>query len=881
MATDLTATSWRAFSTLLDRALELLPAERLAWVDTLGPEHAALKPALRAVLEHGAGVDTLQWLDTLPRSDGPAPPLDEPELQPDALVGPYRLIRELGVGGMGAVWLAERADGTLKRQVALKLPRATWTRGLAERMARERDILASLEHPNIARLYDAGTDSKGRPFLALEYVEGRPIDVYCRERALSIRQRLQLLLEVASAVTFAHTRLVIHRDLKPSNILVTADGQVRLLDFGIAKLMEGDRTQETQLTQVAGHALTLDYASPEQIRGEQIGTASDVYSLGVVAYELLTGARPYKLKRGSAAELEETIATVDAPLASASAIDTAARKELRGDLDAILNTALRKDAQQRYASVDAFAQDIERHLRGEPVLARPDRAGYRLRKFVGRNRLAVGAAAAVLLAVLTGATVALWQASVATRERDRALRLADRQESVLGFMNALVSDAARGGKPVTTEQLLKRTEAMVGSELKADPEAHAYLLSMMSTTMQTLGNSAEAIRLGEQALALLDPSSDPDVRDRILIAQALAIGWTGRYDEARGILERVLGRPDLPAIQRAEAHHYLGLLAATMNDGLGQVRHAEAALAALRSQRRPTGKLEVPILASLGNGYSVQGRMLDADTHMEMAYRRLEELGLEATAQGVTLLNNWAVVNLAAGDVRRAEQLAERALALAGPGERSAFLLLNRARALELRGRFVEAEAGYREAEQVAKDAKALPAVVSAKTWQASVFIERGELALAKSAIAQAEDAATRLPAGHRGRGSNLRVLTGRLALRTGDHSAARSAFEEVIAQAPENVIARLGLAELALLNGDAESALASAETAKAEAMRLQGGKPVSYRTGLASLMRARALDAAGRTTEARAEAAAAEAMLAAVDSNHPGLEQARAIAGR
>ena len=249
--------------------------------------------------------------------------LDESDLKAGALVGPYRLLRELGVGGMGSVWLAERADGTLKRQVALKLPRASWARGLAERMARERDILASLEHPNIARLYDAGTDAQGRPFLALEYVEGQPIDVYCSERALSIRQRLQLLLEVASAVTFAHSRLVVHRDLKPSNILVTADGQVRLLDFGIAKLMEGDRTQETQLTQMAGRALTLDYASPEQIRGEPIGTASDVYSLGVVAYELLAGAKPYKLKRGSAAELEETIATVDAPLASATAADPA------------------------------------------------------------------------------------------------------------------------------------------------------------------------------------------------------------------------------------------------------------------------------------------------------------------------------------------------------------------------------------------------------------------------------------------------------------------------------------------------------------------------------------------------------------------------------
>ena len=291
-AADLTESSWKVFSALLDRALELPPPDRLAWLDTLDAEHEALKPALRSVLQRSSGAETAQWLSTLPRSDGPVPALDESDLKAGALVGPYRLLRELGVGGMGAVWLAERADGTLKRQVALKLPRASWARGLAERMARERDILASLEHPNIARLYDAGTDAQGRPFLALEYVEGQPIDVYCREHGLGVRERVTLLLQVAQAVAFAHSRLVVHRDLKPSNVLVTADGQVRLLDFGIAKLMEGDRTQETQLTQLAGQALTLDYASPEQIRGEQIGTASDVYSLGVVSYELLAGASP-------------------------------------------------------------------------------------------------------------------------------------------------------------------------------------------------------------------------------------------------------------------------------------------------------------------------------------------------------------------------------------------------------------------------------------------------------------------------------------------------------------------------------------------------------------------------------------------------------------
>ena len=347
---------------------------------------------------------------------------------------------------------------------------------------------------------------QGRPFFALEYVEGQPIDVYCRERALNTQSRLALLLQVAHAVAFAHSRLVVHRDLKPSNILVTADGQVRLLDFGIAKLMEGDRTQETQLTQLAGHALTLDYASPEQIRGEQIGTASDVYSLGVVAYELLTGARPYKLKRGSAAELEETIATVDAPLASATATDTAARKELRGDLDAILNTALRKDAQQRYASVDALAQDIERHLRGEPVLARPDRAVYRLRKFVGRNRVAVVASAAVVFAVLAGGTVALWQRKVAGEDAARA-------DTVKAFVLAIIAQADPAATRETRDAdltLLTTAEQRLSREISVHPALALELRLAIARAYRNRGEFERTRATLRQAIADAQQSLPPD-----------------------------------------------------------------------------------------------------------------------------------------------------------------------------------------------------------------------------------------------------------------------------------------------------------------------------------------------------------------------------------
>jgi serine/threonine-protein kinase len=281
---------------------------------------------------------------------------------------------------------------------------------LTERLARERDILASLEHAHIARLYDAGVDGKGRPYLAMEYVDGVAVDVYCRDQALPLRARIGLLLQVAAAVAHAHSRLVVHRDLKPGNILVTADGQVRLLDFGIAKLMEVDRTEATSLTHLSGRALTLDYASPEQIRSEPLGTASDVYSLAVVAYELLVGARPYRLKRSSAAELEEAITSIDPPLASDLAREPALRRQLKGDLDAILNKALKKDSSQRYATVEALADDLRRHLDQQPVLAQPDRLGYRASKFVSRHRFQVAAGVVAALALVAGAGVALWQA---------------------------------------------------------------------------------------------------------------------------------------------------------------------------------------------------------------------------------------------------------------------------------------------------------------------------------------------------------------------------------------------------------------------------------------------------------------------------------------
>ena len=296
---------------MLAQALEVDAEQRSAWITTLPETDRDLAPVLEQLLEHASTAEAMETSDAMPRlrsdalrqstSAPTAPSIDD---QPGEQVGPYRLLRVLGTGGMGTVWLAERPDRVIERQVALKLPRAEWTdRGLADRMARERTVLASLNHPNIAQLFDAGWASDGRPYLALEYVEGEPIDAWCRRKQLAPAARMRLFVDVVRAVAFAHAKLVIHRDLKPSNVLVTEEGRVKLLDFGIAKLLSTDAalTEETALTRFAGRALTLNYAAPEQVLGQPISTAADTYSLGVMLFELMSGERPYRVQRDSRA----------------------------------------------------------------------------------------------------------------------------------------------------------------------------------------------------------------------------------------------------------------------------------------------------------------------------------------------------------------------------------------------------------------------------------------------------------------------------------------------------------------------------------------------------------------------------------------------------
>ena len=629
---------WPALSALLDQALALPASERSTWLASLAGERPALREALAGLLEAAPGVATDELLDVLPRFGAPADEggdsLAAP--RPGDAVGPYRLLSELGRGGMGAVWLAERADGQPRRKIALKLPHIGWAPGLAARLARERDILASLAHPNIARLYDAGVDQLGRPYLALEYVDGVPIDRFCESHALPLRARLDLVLQIAAAVGHAHTRLVVHRDLKPSNILVTASGEVHLLDFGIAKLLQDeDGGEATELTRIAGRALTPDYASPEQIRGEPIGTPSDVYSLGVVIYELVAGARPYSLKAAGTSGLAEAIAAAEALPASRAATDPPLKRQLAGDLDAILNKALKKDPAQRYAAVAALADDLERHLRGEPVKARPDSRWYRTERWVQRHKLetAVGVAivvavpagaaaqAAVLAAIAAGAGVALWQARLARQQAKVAKEEAAHAEQVKDFALSILQGAntdSGAGAATTAVDVLKAAQARIESELAGRPETAVELMTAIGDGLFGLGRLDDAADVLRKAVE----RANRELGSR----HARTLGATVVYGSVLVTLDRpkeanALLTPAVAEARRQNATHALvdglrWLSSAQIGEGDvdAGVASAQAAVAALSPAVGEVKKLDaVNAWASLSSALNVAQREGQAD----------------------------------------------------------------------------------------------------------------------------------------------------------------------------------------------------------------------------------------------------------------------------
>jgi non-specific serine/threonine protein kinase/serine/threonine-protein kinase len=567
---DRAARLWRRLDQLFGEASEVPAADREAWLSALPPADQPLAAELRSLLAaHDRGGEFLQAaVEQAERALGGG---QEPELL-GRRIGAYRLVRLLGRGGMGAVYLAERADEAFRQRVAIKLlPWALATAEARHRFQLERQTLARLEHPHIARLLDGGETADGLPYLVMEYVDGEPIDQFCQRQDFDLVRRLQLFREVCRAVAHAHRNLVVHRDLKPGNILVTADGAVKLLDFGIAKLLPGAETDGTLPLTVAGRLLlTPLFASPEQVRGEPVTTATDVYALGLLLFRLLVGAHPYRFATESPVEVVRVVCDQPPPRPSVAATSGTAglglpalRRRLRGDLDNIVLKALRKEPERRYASVEALTEDVRRHLEELPVRARPDTPGYRAAKFARRHRLGLAAAALIAASLLGGLLTTVRQARIAERRFQDVRALAD---SLLFEVHDAIAPLP-GSTPA--RQLLVRNGLAYLDRLAAETGGDPALELDLAAAYQRVG----------------DVQGNPNQPNLGDIAGALAA-----YQKARQILGRLLLRsPASPAV-RAETARCERRIAnvldssGTVGAALGHYRRAVALEAALAAE---------------------------------------------------------------------------------------------------------------------------------------------------------------------------------------------------------------------------------------------------------------------------------------------------------
>ena len=583
----------------------------------------------------------------------------EEAFPPGSWLGPYQIVRPLGHGGMGAVYLAVRADDQFRKQVAVKIMRAGWHSPAAlARFRTERQILADLEHPYIARLLDGGTVA-GAPYVAMEYVDGVPIDQYAREGGLTVPERLRLFRQLLEAVAYAHRNLIIHRDIKPGNVLVSG-GVPKLLDFGIAKLLGPDGLPETlALTEAGERLMTPDYASPEQVRGETITTASDIYSLGVLLYELVTGERPFQTGGQSPGEMERAICTQDPERPSTRA----ARRELAGDLDNVILMAMRKEPERRYASVDQFSEDIRRYLEGFPVSARRDTWGYRASKFVGRHKLGVVAAAA-LAATIVGFGIGMGVlARRAAAERDTARTERNRAEQVSKLLldTFRIADPAHGdGNRVTAREILDRGADQIERQA-IDGGTRADMLDTLGEAYQNLGIYDRSRKELEEArdlrLKLYGAESAPYALS--LHHLGVLLQRSASWAESEKLLRAAIAiRAREPEMAEGQADSLAWLSVTLLNQG----RPADAETAA-RESLAIRGRLRgseasgtADTEEALGTVLMNRGKVQEAEPLFRDAlnlHRR--ELG-EENMQVADLLEGLGKIKLTGGDYQQAEQ---------------------------------------------------------------------------------------------------------------------------------------------------------------------------------------------------------------------------------
>jgi serine/threonine-protein kinase len=631
---------------LFDRAVVLPPDERASWLDAHCADDATMRAEAERLLRADDGfLETPPGIvaatrDALMADDVALPHFDG-----------WRTLRHIGAGGVGEVWLAER-DGEFVQRAAIK-QLINPTHGLKQRFRQERQILARLQHPNIARLIDGGVDAHGVPYFAMDYVEGISIVDFVREHALDIRARLQLFIRVCAAVQYAHQNLVVHRDLKPSNILVDRDGNPKLLDFGIAKLLE--TSEGAAPTRTVGRMLTPEYAAPEQFSDGAITTATDVYSLGVVLYELLAGVRP---SRNS-----QSRSSGDAAIPAPSAV--ANSRELRGDLDRIAQTALAIDPSQRYASVEALSADIQRHLDGHPISIRRDSALYRLRKFASRNRYAVAATVLVVAVCIAAAAISIQQANVARAQTQRANTV----RQFLAGVFAQINPDQNKGAPITAHQLLEIGEGQLDGERVSNPAIRGDVGALLGRLYRDIGDRERGWKMLQAALAASTESGMPnDVRARVLLGVASAeCEDRDAFDDALtharqalALLETTQPR-DNEAI--ADAHRIIGLslIRRSENDAAVNLLDASAAQDAKSGERNePLADEYVLKGVALGN----LARFDESETAFVTGSDMLRELFGPRSNRYAYALNEMAQMLVGKNDWKRAEELQRTVLAI-------------------------------------------------------------------------------------------------------------------------------------------------------------------------------------------------------------------------
>jgi eukaryotic-like serine/threonine-protein kinase len=644
---EITPQRWQQVKQVLSHALELDTEPRRSFLDSACANDADLRAEIDLLLAQQveSGSDVIEQC----ASDAAARLRFQPH-QEGTRIGPYKLLREIGRGGMGAVYLAERNDEHFRQQVAIKLIKPGLGGELIRRRFRnEMQILAELNHPNIARLFDGGETHEGVPYLVMEYVEGRPIDGFCEEQQLTTEERLKIFATVCAAVQFAHQHLVIHRDIKPGNILVDKAGVPKLVDFGIAKLLDQDRSDATA---TALPFMTPDYASPEQVRGLAVTTATDVYSLGVVLYELLTGRRPYRLKTGVPHEMAQAICDEDPPRPSTT------RKRLHGDLDNIVLMAMRKEPQRRYATAEQFAEDIRRHLTGLPVRARADTFGYRTGKFVRRHKFGVAAAALITITLLIGIVATVWQARVARAERARAERRFNEVRQLANSFVFEVHDAvanlpgSTSARSLIVQRGLKYLDSLAqdaaGDRALQRELAAAYekLGAVQYTpSVAHLGDLDGALESHRKAAALREAlvAAEPanmDYRRELLDSYWFIATLLGRHGDMAQELKIIQGqlaqRQQLAAAEKntfvdrynlAATYVYIGMLLMQMGNTNGALENQQTALQ-LRKELATLDPDRVRSSRALSISYEYLGRAKDAAGDSKGALE-LQERGLK------------------------------------------------------------------------------------------------------------------------------------------------------------------------------------------------------------------------------------------------------------